>query len=68
MKVTIIQINEVRVECIEIFTCYVGSGVIILYGVTIGEGSVIAARTLVTEDVPKYSKIYDNRDKVITKR
>ncbi|MCR5419377.1 MAG: CatB-related O-acetyltransferase, partial [Lachnospiraceae bacterium] len=34
---------------------WIGFGVIILSGVTIGQGSVIAAGSIVTKDVPPYS-------------
>ena len=34
--------------------CWIGTGAIILQGVTIGEGAVIAAGAVVTKDVPPY--------------
>ena len=34
---------------------WIGTGTIILKGVTVGKGSVIAAGSVVTHDVPKYS-------------
>lgn len=43
--------------------CWIGSGVIILDGVNIGAGSVIAAGTIITRNVPPYSKVYDSRQK-----
>lgn len=43
--------------------CWIGSNVIILDGVTIGKGSVIAAGTIVTKDVPKNSVVIDKRNK-----
>lgn len=42
---------------------WIGAGAIILKGVHIGEGSVIAAGAVVTKDVPPYS-IYIRKDKV----
>lgn len=48
--------------------CWIGSGVIILDGVTIGEGSVIGAGTLVSKNIPPYSKVFDKRDKIIGNR
>lgn len=48
--------------------CWIGSGVIILDGVTIGSESVIGAGTLVTKDVPKNSVVYDKRDKATKNR
>lgn len=41
--------------------CWIGSGVIILDGVTIGHGSVIGAGTLIAKDVLANSVIYDKR-------
>lgn len=38
---------------------------IILKGVTIGDGSVVAAGTVVTEDVPAYSLVAGNPGKVV---
>ena len=43
---------------------WVGARSIILKGVTIGEGSVIAAGAVVVKDVPPYS-IYINKDKIL---
>lgn len=48
--------------------CWIGSNVTILDGVTIGKGSVIAARTLVTKDVPAGYIVMDKRDKCIKDR
>lgn len=48
--------------------CWVGSNVIILDGVTIGHGSVIAAGTIVTKDIPECSIVIDKRNKTIGKR
>lgn len=48
--------------------CWIGSGVIILDGVTIGHGSVIGAGTLVLKDVPPESVIVDKRDRYIKSR
>lgn len=48
--------------------CWIGSNVIILDGVTIGEGSVIAAGTVITKSIPKNSKVIDKRDKNILSR
>ncbi|MDK0817286.1 acyltransferase [Clostridium perfringens] len=48
--------------------CWIGSGVIILDGVTIGRGSVIGAGTIVNKDIPAYSKVVDLRNKAIKDR
>lgn len=48
--------------------CWIGSGVIILDGVTIGHGSIIGAGTLVTKDVPAESIIIDKRNRVVRSR
>ena len=39
----------------------------ILKGVTIGEGSIVAAGSVVTEDVPDYSLVAGNPAKFIKK-
>lgn len=44
--------------------CWIGSGVIILDGVTIGHGSVIGAGTLVAKDIPPESVVLDKRNKL----
>lgn len=43
--------------------CWIGSNVVILDGVKIGKGSVIAAGTLVNKDVPPGSVIMDKRNR-----
>ncbi|HFD2051436.1 acyltransferase [Clostridium perfringens] len=48
--------------------CWIGSGVIILDGVTIGRGSVIGAGTIINKDIPAYSKVVDLRNKAIKDR
>ena len=44
--------------------CWIGARSIILKGVTIGEGSVVAAGAVVLKDVPPYS-IYISKDKIL---
>lgn len=44
--------------------CWIGARSIILKGVTVGEGSVIAAGAVVLKDVPPYS-IYISKDKIL---
>ncbi|MDQ7162477.1 acyltransferase [Lactobacillus delbrueckii] len=48
--------------------CWIGSGVIILDGVTIGHGSVIGAGTLVLKDIPPKSIVVDKRERVLRSR
>ncbi|MBD8488659.1 acyltransferase [Echinicola sp. CAU 1574] len=48
--------------------CWIASNSIILAGVTIGKGSVIAAGSVVTKDVPPYSIVGGNPAKVIKNR
>jgi acetyltransferase-like isoleucine patch superfamily enzyme len=47
---------------------WVGFGVIILSGVTIGRGSIIAAGAVVTNSVPPYAVVGGNPAKIITYR
>lgn len=46
---------------------WIGEGVVVMPGVTIGEGSVIGAHTIVNKDVPKYSIAVGTPMKVIKK-
>lgn len=48
--------------------CWIGSGVIILDGVTVGKGSIVGAGTIVTKDIPRYSKVVDLKNKAIKNR
>ena len=47
---------------------WIGHGVIVLSGVKIGDGSIIAAGAIVTKDVPPCSIVAGNPAKVIKKR
>ena len=47
---------------------WIGAGAIILTGVTIGKGSVIAAGSIVTKDVEPYTIVGGNPAKLIKKR
>ncbi|NIX77231.1 CatB-related O-acetyltransferase [Microvirga terricola] len=47
---------------------WLGSGAIILSGITIGHGAVVAAHAVVTKDVPPYAIVGGNPAKVIRKR
>ena len=48
--------------------CWVGAKVTVLDGVTIGEGSVVAAGAVVTKDIPPYSIAAGVPAKVIKRR
>nr|WP_082995127.1 CatB-related O-acetyltransferase [Halomonas elongata] len=48
--------------------CWIGDNVIILPGVHIGNGSVVAAGSVVTKSVPAYSIVAGNPSKVIRER
>nr|WP_262922778.1 DapH/DapD/GlmU-related protein [Roseivirga pacifica] len=48
--------------------CWIASNATILAGVTIGEGSIIAAGAVVTKDIPPYSIVAGNPAKVIKSR
>jgi acetyltransferase-like isoleucine patch superfamily enzyme/glycosyltransferase involved in cell wall biosynthesis len=48
--------------------CWLASGSVILAGVTIGKGSIIAAGAVVTKEVPPYSIVGGNPAKIIRSR
>ena len=45
--------------------CWIGYGSLILSGVVIGDGAVVAAGSIVTHDVPPYAVVAGNPAKVI---
>lgn len=45
--------------------CWLGAGVIVMPGVTIGDGSVIGAGSIVTKDIPAGSLAYGNPCRVV---
>jgi acetyltransferase-like isoleucine patch superfamily enzyme len=47
---------------------WIGNGAVIMSGVTIGHGAVVAARALVTRDVPPYAIVGGNPARVIRHR
>ena len=48
--------------------CWIGARVVILPGVTIGEGSIVGAGAVVTKDVPDYSVVGGVPAKIIKNR
>jgi acetyltransferase-like isoleucine patch superfamily enzyme len=48
--------------------CWIGSGAVILDGVTIGKGSVVGANTLVIKDIEPYSVAVGNPAKIVKTR
>jgi acetyltransferase-like isoleucine patch superfamily enzyme len=42
--------------------CWIGSNVVVLKGVTIGEHSIIGANSVIYDDVPAYSVVICNQD------
>jgi len=47
---------------------WLGSGCLILSGITIGDGAVVAARAVVTKDVPPYAVMAGNPARLVRKR
>ena len=45
--------------------CWLAENVVVLPGVTIGEGSIIGANAVVTKNIPKYSVAVGNPAKVV---
>lgn len=48
--------------------CWIGSGAVFLDGVTVGEGCVIGANTLINKSVPSHSIVVGNPMKIIKNR
>jgi acetyltransferase-like isoleucine patch superfamily enzyme len=48
--------------------CWIAANSVILAGVTVGKGSVVAAGSIVTKDVPPYSIVAGNPAKIIKSR
>lgn len=47
---------------------WIGGGSMVLQGVTIGEGAIVGAGSVVTKDVPKYMIVAGNPARIIKKR
>lgn len=64
-----IMFNEL--ECREVVLkdgCDIGVGAIILPGITVGEGSIIGAGSVVTKDIPPYHVVSGVPAKIMRKR
>lgn len=48
--------------------CWLGMGVVVCPGVKIGNGSVVGAGSVVTQDIPPYSVVVGVPAKIIKKR
>jgi len=60
--------NEYRYACILGNDVWVGSNVAIMGGVRIGDGSILAANSVITKDVPPYSIVAGVPGKIIKNR
>jgi len=63
-----LEFNASASPIIIMDNCWVGGGAIILKGVTINEGAIIAAGSVVNKDVPSYSVVGGVPAKFIKKR
>lgn len=60
--------ESVKQECTLENDIWIGAGVNILRGVTIGNGAIIGAGTVVTKDVPPYAVVVGNPGRIIRMR
>ena len=60
-------VKPIRGKIILQDDCWLGSGVIVLPGVTIGECAIVGAGSVVTKDVPPYTVVADVPAKFIKK-
>ena len=67
-KIPIKEQGESRIGVVIEDDCWIGAGAIILDGVRVKSGSVIAAGSVVTKDVPRYSVVGGVPARVIKKR
>lgn len=57
-------LNDVKIKKM----CWIGANVTIFPGVTINEGSIIGAGSIVSKDIPAYSIAYGNPIKIVANR
>ena len=60
--------QEVRGDTVVGNDVWIGMEAVIMPGVTIGDGSIVAARSVVTHDVPPYAIVAGNGAKVVKMR
>ncbi len=60
--------NELRGDTIVHNDVWIGMEAVILPGVTIGDGAIVAAKSVVTHDVPPYAIVAGNAAKVVKMR
>lgn len=59
--------NEYKTASVVIGdNCWFGANVVVLKGVTIGEGSIIGAGCIISEDIPPFSMVTSERRNVVT--
>lgn len=57
--------GSIRMPVVIEDNCFIGAGAIVLMGVTVGKGSIVAAGAVVTKDVPPGSVVAGNPARVI---
>lgn len=57
--------RSIRMPVVIEDNCFIGAGAIVLMGVTVGKGSIVAAGSVVTKDVPPGSVVAGNPARVI---
>ena len=60
--------REIRGDTVVGNDVWIGMEAVIMPGVTIGDGSIVAARSVVTKDVPPYAIVAGNAAVVVKKR
>ncbi|WP_270512827.1 acyltransferase [Holdemanella biformis] len=68
VDIPITKQGETRKKIVIEDDCWIGAGVKVLMGVTIGKGSVIGAGSVITKDIPPYSVVVGVPGKIIRSR